>query len=351
MMKRFITILLCAIICCPTFAKNKALLIGIGRYKTDSGWRDISSTNDIIIIKKSLPSSFDVQTLEDSQATYENILYALESLISYAEEGDTILFHFSGHGQQMVALDSDEPDGLDEALVPYDAPNHKNDSYNGERHLKDNELGEYIDGLRKQVGVTGFVIICLDACYSDSMNRGEGSNSIICRGGADIFGIDNLSQAEVATIYKKRICDENIWFDKGNGLSDIVVLSACKSYQTNHEIKKNGVGYGPLSYAIAESFSGKEHLNIQEWLDKVLSIMHYEAYEQEPVIRTTLEYQNPPKEIIVDSVDSAKNNDEQKDILDGITSPDYVLIPFIVLLFFGVVIFIFIVIKYGKRNK
>jgi hypothetical protein len=347
-MKRILAILLLISICCSCIAKNKALLIGVGRYQVNSGWRDISSSNDLALLKRALPSSFEIQLLENNQATYESIQKALKNLVSRATEGDTIYFHFSGHGQQMITDDISEPDGLDEALVPYDAPNRKTDTYTGTKHLRDNELGKYLDDLRKRVGANGLVIVCLDACYSDSMNKGEKdeeTDSVIYRGGSDIFGIEDISQTEVAAIYKKRMTDDDMMVDNEPGSSDIIVLSACKSYQRNREIIKDGVGYGPLSYAIAESFGGKDIILIQEWLDKVLDIMHREAYNQTPVLRTTLEYQESVlNDTIIDDGHGGGEEDNKKTI--GVE-----LIPLCVLSGIVIVMLVLFLIRYGKRNK
>lgn len=43
-------------------------------------------------------------------------------LPSVSRPGDTVFVYFSGHVTQVAAAQADEPDGQDEALVPYDAP-------------------------------------------------------------------------------------------------------------------------------------------------------------------------------------------------------------------------------------
>ena len=346
-MKRILAILLLTIICCSCFAKNKALLIGVGKYQVNSGWRDISSSNDLALLKRALPSSFEIQVLENNQATYESIQNALKSLVSHAAEGDTVYFHFSGHGQQMIAEDLSEPDDLDEALVPYDAPNKKTSAYTGTKHLRDNELGKYVEDLRKRVGEKGLVIVCIDACYSDSMNKGEKeeeTDSVIYRGGSDIFGIEDLSPTEVTAINKKRMTDDDMMVEKEPGSSDIIVLSACKSFQRNREIVKNGVGYGPLSYAIAESFKGKQNINVKEWLDELLVVMHREAYSQTPVLRTTIAYSIKSDNLGDDDGKENGNN-------DNIQSKGIEIVPLVILSVIGIVILVFILMKYGRRKK
>ena len=184
-------------------AQNKALLIGVGSYEPSTGWKSIGSCNDVDILKQSLPTSFRITTLTNEKATYKNIV-----MITNCKQGDTVLIHFSGHGQQMLTDDENEPDCLDEALVPYDAPMLKSKTYNGERHLADNQVGVFIENLRKKVGENGLVVVSIDACFSDSMNRDGDDDScndtIGYRGGADFFGSNTISQDSINSIYNKR---------------------------------------------------------------------------------------------------------------------------------------------------
>ena len=101
-------------------ATNRALLIGVSKYE-DSSWKYLHSLNDVSILQQSLSKDFKIITLLDKDATYKNIKNNLSRLCNMTQPGDTVLIHFSGHGQQMVEVGKEEVDGLDEALVPYDA--------------------------------------------------------------------------------------------------------------------------------------------------------------------------------------------------------------------------------------
>ena len=120
-MKRFLLLCICIMQCLSSFSEKKALLVGVGHYPKDSGWQEISSANDIGLLKEML-CSYDLQVLLDKEATHENIKESIISLCNKTHKGDTILIHFSCHGQQMLPQnDKEEIDNLDEALVPYDA--------------------------------------------------------------------------------------------------------------------------------------------------------------------------------------------------------------------------------------
>lgn len=298
-----------------TFAENKAFIVGIGHYPQNSGWHTISSANDVKLLCSVLPSDFEVQTLVDSEATYERILKSLFTLREQCSEGDTIFLHFSCHGQQVICNDKEEVDSLDEALVPYDALSKKSEEYDGSRHLLDNELGQYIMLLRKSICPKGLLIVTLDACFSDSMNKGNASQSgnVIYRGGEDIFGSNYISQQRLNEIKERRREIESSALSRSDSLSDVVLISACKSYQKNMEVCIDGRGYGSLSYSIWQTFKKRNFSNVSLWIEDVLMYMSDNAFTQNPQVRTTLDYNSS---IIPESVnnDSMSNHTESPKI-------------------------------------
>jgi len=52
--------------------------------------------------------------------TRKNILKAMRWLVKDARPGDSLFFHYSGHGGQVQDIDGDEDDGLDEIIYPVD---------------------------------------------------------------------------------------------------------------------------------------------------------------------------------------------------------------------------------------
>lgn len=58
--------------------------------------------------------------VEAKLPTRRNMLDGMRKLVRGAQAGDSLFFHFSGHGGQMVDRSGDEDDGYDETLVPMD---------------------------------------------------------------------------------------------------------------------------------------------------------------------------------------------------------------------------------------
>ena len=141
--------------------KNRALLIGIGDYPSDSGWRKLSSENDVVLLGELLKDDFEVVRLLNSSASHDGIIKALVRLENSVQKGDTIFVLLSGHGQLMEPVADGKE--LDEAFIPYDAAKAFSNKYKGDRHLRDKELSKHVDVLRTKAGPKGLVIIAVDA--------------------------------------------------------------------------------------------------------------------------------------------------------------------------------------------
>jgi len=105
----------------------------------------------------------DIVTLDDQRATRAAILQAIEThLLKNAEKGDVLLFYYSGHGSQVANSLSDEPDKLDESIVPAD-------SRLGARDIRDKELCRLFN---KILDCGARLTVIFDSCHSGSGARG-----------------------------------------------------------------------------------------------------------------------------------------------------------------------------------
>jgi hypothetical protein len=161
----------------PAPENKKALVIAIGHYKSGTGWDTLSSLNDERIIRDALTKQgfSRISSVLDEKATLDGIRTEMKNFIQSVKKGDIIYLHFSGHGQQVADNngDKDEMDGLDECLVPWDAQMTAANGYKGEKHLRDDEFGQWVQVLRDKVGANGDVMVVLDACHSGTALRGD----------------------------------------------------------------------------------------------------------------------------------------------------------------------------------
>lgn len=168
--------------------RRLALLVGIGKYYQQfaAPWGTLHVQQEISDYAQVLVQDYgfardDVRILLDEAASKDGIRNALRALIDQSAPGDTVVIHFSGHGQRLPddAADPDEPDGLDESLVTYDAID-RSVATGEQANIRDDELARWLrqlaDRMRPAPGrpVQGSITLTLDSCFSGSATRGAG---------------------------------------------------------------------------------------------------------------------------------------------------------------------------------
>lgn len=278
MIRRIIS-LICVLVLCfgvSLEAKNRALLVGIGNYNTNStGWSVIHGNNDVSLLSKKLKSKgFEIITLTDKKVTKANVIDSLTKLESTVAKGDLVYIHFSGHGQLIEDMNNDEQGDLDQSFVCYDAcfsPKYKvgGKAYRGQNHLVDDELFPYLNRIKSKVGSKGNVIVIFDSCYSGGADRGEMTDDPDLesevdwidtpRGTDDEFQVNKNAEIYLRTIKKPGA------YTLGGGI--VTVISACESDQKNYECKEKHSGrkYGSLSYCISKLLD--KNIPMTQWAD------------------------------------------------------------------------------------
>ncbi len=273
-------------------SRKLALIIAIGTYDSTTGWKTISSLNDINYMKPALMGQGfeenNIDVLKNEQATKAGIEAAIDRLIAKAKANDIVVFHFSGHGQQLFDdANKDEADGYDEALVPYDANMRYGGGYTGQNHLRDDELGIKLKLLRKKIGKQGSLLVLLDACHSGTATRGQEFSAT--RGSDEKCEPPGYSK----TISPSRGSGSESVFDDKELLSNMVVISAASADQLNYETKdaeKNGVG--SLSYAFSQAISQTSGaINYKILFEKIKTAIQSWKSFQNPQIEGNTEQQ------------------------------------------------------------
>lgn len=159
-------------------ARKVALLVGVDR-QLDPGITPLpGAAHDVELIGDLLVDHFgfstrDVLVLTGEAATAEGIRRAFrEQLIERSGSGTIAVFHYSGHGRLVADASGDEPDGQDEAIVPYDARTVFTAEPSGDDiGILDDEIGRWLDAL---VARGASPTLIFDSCYSGSPARGDG---------------------------------------------------------------------------------------------------------------------------------------------------------------------------------
>lgn len=142
--------------------RKKALLVGINAYASAPLY---GCVNDVKAMKDVLTSLYgfsqdNIRLLTDKEATSKAIVDGLGWLAQDSEEKSVRVFHYAGHGHFVPDTSGDEPDGADEALVPYD---QKKSNY-----LIDDKLKE----LYVRFSANSSLTLIMDCCHAGSNNRG-----------------------------------------------------------------------------------------------------------------------------------------------------------------------------------
>ena len=269
---------------CGFAGEKRALIVAISRYPEHSGWNPINAENDANLLLNTLTkkgfNEKSITILSDSMATKKQVVAAFQTLQKTAQSGDLVFIHFSTHGQQMDDDDGDEPDGLDEAIVCYDAKMFYSAEYKGENHLRDDEMDLMILPIRKKIGETGNLIVSLDACHSESATRGYEEDEVVVRGTDYVFSKNRGYERKINVLHIPKLP-----LFQESGLSPITELAACESNKQNYEYK----GYGSLTYAICTVWDKYDSLpDCHVWLEELRQKMEEIRPGQTPVLRTTL---------------------------------------------------------------
>lgn len=265
-----------------TQATKRALIIAVGDYPTESRWGDISSVKDVALIKGSLLNNGflenDITVLLDENATKQGILKALEKLKSQIKEGDIVVIHYSGHGQQVFDDGDDETDNLDESIVPYDAFAYYSDTYKGENHLRDDVIGTIITNFRNKLGKSGQLLVLLDSCHSGSSTRGS-----VSRGGKPALVPNNWEFVKDNT--RGSAMFESVKLEPN--AAPFVMITGATANELNYEYE----GFGSLSYSFSKAMSelGSD-FTYRQLFSKISANMNVISPNQTPTIEGDIDY-------------------------------------------------------------
>lgn len=184
---------------------------------------------------------------EPQPPTFDTVMAALEEVKAKARSGDFIYFHFSGHGAREESRKDLNHPSLNSVAELYEVL-----VLEGTRHLKDYELGNYLQGLAAE-GLIPFAT--LDCCHSGG---GDRINDKAIR------GIDKLRTADDETdadslgqdVTGRQIGltrDANSCKSYWQQARDYTVLAACQPHETARESSRRGKMNGALTHWLIKS--------------------------------------------------------------------------------------------------
>jgi len=253
---------------------KKAVLVGINKYdmpgcELGGCVNDVTNVRDILLKYFGFTTK-EIRLLVDERATKKNIMARIAWLVGGAKRGDSLLFHFSGHGSQIVDRDGDElKDRMDEILCPHDM------DWDG-TFIVDDELRKAVASVPAGVHLE----VLLDACHS-----GTGTRELTAIGGLPqelSFRIRFLQPpADIACR-----ADDDMEVRKllrGTNPLNHVLFAACRDNQTSADAYIGGSYNGAFSYYLCKRLR-ETHGNITraELLTRVRASLKFNGFSQVP---------------------------------------------------------------------
>ena len=161
----------------------RALIVGISDY--GPGWCQLKGDRDAATFGDMLERRFRVdpariRTIGQKEATRANIEAALTQLAQESQPGDTVVFMYAGHGGVVPDETGLDPDGLNECIIPVDAPDFKDPSF-PQRVVRDKFMADTMSAILARVrvgGAQGSVHFIFDSCHAGGMARAGGQRKV-----------------------------------------------------------------------------------------------------------------------------------------------------------------------------
>lgn len=231
---------------------QKALLIGIDKYNSKS--KPIQNLEgcvaDMLLMKKTieavlgrLPDQHKVLT--DQQATFRNILEALDFLTKDLKAGNKVFMYYAGHGGQVPNPHQAEDDSeeYDQMLIPHD--------FSKTEPLLDDIFRTYFNKIPEG---SQFIAI-LDSCYSGGMARRPVSTSELeayHKEGWTNRSIGRISRAEYSPTELSKLKEHKQRFMLEKDKNQFIMLAAAQPDELSWEKYFGKEKHGIFTYHICE---------------------------------------------------------------------------------------------------
>jgi hypothetical protein len=253
---------------------KKALLVGINYTGTSAALN--GCINDVTNIKSILENKFrftQVNVMTDNtivKPTRANIQAAIAQLITGLKAGDTIVFHYSGHGSSVNDANRDETDGKDEVLVPLD--------YQTAGFISDDWLNQNLcTKIPKDV-----LLLCFsDCCHSGTMLDLKYNVKSQC-----------APRNPPVTQYTSSQWTDSFAFSNERGIEligNVICLSGCEDPDTSADARINGTSQGAFTACLLEYLKGPSGNSIKpsEMLKCVNALLDLKKFKQNSQLSTS----------------------------------------------------------------
>ena len=234
-------------------SRKLALLVGINNYQNFENLK--GAITDIHLQKELLVNRFgfnpnDILIVSDEseiKPTRENILQAFEEhLIGQAKPGDTVVYHFSGHGSQVFEQDSPFENNLNSTFVP----SNRSISLTDNKKTVSDITGKTLFLLMSNIETENITVI-LDSCYSGGGKRGN-LNIRSTEGGNTYLSNDVEIEYQQKLLSKLAISEEELKQRRKTDIAKGIVIASARKDQIAAEAYLDDFAAGIFTYLMTQ---------------------------------------------------------------------------------------------------
>lgn len=256
--------------------KKKALIVGINYVGTGTELR--GCINDARNMQAMLAArGFEIEMCLEKDATTQGIKDGLARLTSNASVGDTLVFHYSGHGSQWPS--KNEPDGFEEIICPIDL-NWR------DKVITDDTLRAIFNQVPNGVNVT----VVLDCCHSGTgldqtatyvkkKPRAKAEKALAAemetRGSRYLPPPANIAEMLEGTELVQ-------WSTSRDVNASALLIAGCRADQTSADAFIDGSFQGAASAAMLSALKANPKITYAQLIEEMNDYMQVRRFEQEP---------------------------------------------------------------------
>ncbi len=234
-------------------SRKLALLVGINNYPNlenlQGAITDVNLQEELLINRFNF-NPRDILIVSDEseiKPTRENILQAFEEhLINQAKPGDTVVFHFSGHGSQVFEQDSPFEDNLNSTFVP---KNRSISQIDNQKQVSD-ITGKTLFLLMSAINTENLTVV-LDSCYSGGGKRGN-LNVRSIEGGKGYISNELEREYQQKLLSKLDISEKELKQRRKAGIAKGIVIASARKNQIATEAFLDGFVAGVFTYLMTQ---------------------------------------------------------------------------------------------------
>lgn len=252
--------------------KKKALIVGINYVGTSNALK--GCINDANHMKALLESKgfTEIKMVLEKEATTAGIIAGMNWLVADTVPGDVIVFHYSGHGSQLVS--STEADGFEEIICPVDL-NWL------DKVITDDTLRQTFDKVPNGVNTT----LILDCCHSGTMldqsSTLGGTKEVAAPAPIKKKGSRYLKPpAGIVKKLKNRVLVD--WQTSRDVNASALLIAGCRANQTSADAVINGIPQGAATASLLAAVATDSAISYRSLATSMQGYMVTKKFTQVP---------------------------------------------------------------------